>query len=48
MFNRSKSEKLINSLECLTYRDRIAEIIKLGKQEREDPKIVSLIDNLQD
>ncbi|MGK7953438.1 MAG: hypothetical protein AB4368_32805 [Xenococcaceae cyanobacterium] len=47
MFNRGNFEKLINCLEGLTYCDRLSEIIKLGKQEREEPKVVSLIDTLQ-
>ena len=47
MFNRNKSEKLINSLESLTYRDRILEVIKLGRKETIEPDVVNLIDDLQ-
>ena len=46
MFERNDSEKLINSLESLTYRDRILAVIDLGKKARQDPE-VSLIDDLQ-
>ncbi len=47
MFNRHNLEKLINSLESLTYRDRILEIIKLGRREKSDPGVVTLINDLQ-
>ena len=47
MFKQDGTEKLINSLESLTYRDRILEIIKLGRKEPGDPEVSSLIDRLQ-
>jgi len=47
MFERNDSEKLINSLESLTYRDRILAVIELGRKAKNDPEKVSLIDNLQ-
>ena len=37
----------IENLENLTYCTRLKEIIKLGKKEKKDSNIVSLIDNLQ-
>ncbi len=47
MFKRDRTEKLINSLESLTYRDRISEAIKLGRKEPNDSKVTNLIDDLQ-
>ncbi|MDJ0592333.1 MAG: hypothetical protein QNJ72_20460 [Pleurocapsa sp. MO_226.B13] len=47
MFDRNNSQKLIDSFESLTYRDRILEIIKLGKKEASNPDVVTLIDDLQ-
>ena len=47
MFDRNNSQKPINSFESLTHRDRILEIIKLGKKEASDPDVVTLIDDLQ-
>jgi hypothetical protein len=47
MFNRNPLEKLVNSLEFLTFRDRILEVIKLGKREANEPEIANLINDLQ-
>ena len=47
MFNRNNSQKLINSLESLTHRERILEIIKLGRIEATEPDVANLFDNLQ-
>ena len=47
MFNRNNIEKLINSLESLNYCDRIAAMIKLGKKEKTEPEVATLIDDLQ-
>ena len=47
MLNSKNTQKLINSLESLTYRDRILEIIKLGRKEATEPDVITLFDNLQ-
>jgi hypothetical protein len=47
MFNRNSLEKLVHSLESLTFRDRILEVIKLGKKEANQPEIANLINDLQ-
>lgn len=46
MIDRSKVEKLVNSLEYLTHNDRISEIVKLGRQEKDNPEVVTAIANL--
>ncbi|MBW4536846.1 MAG: hypothetical protein KME09_23220 [Pleurocapsa minor HA4230-MV1] len=47
MFNQNPLEKLVNSLESLTFGDRILEGIKLGKKEPNEPEIANLINDLQ-
>jgi hypothetical protein len=47
MLNRDRLTKLTNSLESLTHRDRLLEVIKLGKQASNTPDVVNLIDDLQ-
>ena len=48
MFNRNNPQKLINSWESLTHRDRVTEMIELGKQEASDSDVSNLLDRLQE
>ena len=47
MFSQDRIAKLINLLEHLTHNDRISEIVKLGRREKEDREVVTAIDNLE-
>lgn len=48
MWQINSLKKLIETWEYLTHHDRLLEIIKLGRQEHDDAKIATLIDNLQE